>query len=138
MSQWNPGQPMPPQRPQPVYGPPSKQAPPEAKDDNPLAAMFDFSFRRYATPGAVKVLYGLFFVILIIAAILAIIVLLNNGLGLHGVAMILMIVGIIIAPFLLLLLLRVLLEFAVATVRLSRNSAEMRDDLEEVKRRLAS
>ena len=39
-------------------------------------------------------------------------------------------------PFLVLLLVRVLLEFAVATVRMSRNTAELRDDLEEIKQQL--
>ena len=102
----------------------TREPPPVNKDDNAIRALFDFTFRRYATPGAVKVIFGIFFVV----AVLAMILFVGRGVlglvdGHDGLLGLVFIVGGILVPFLVLLLVRVLLEFAVATVRMSRNTA---------------
>lgn len=131
--------PQPPQSPQHGDGPrpQAPQQPPAANDDNPFRALFDFGFRRYATPGAVKIIYGLFFGIVSIAVLwLLIRVVAGQVSGHDGVLAILFIPAALLAALLVLMLLRVLLEFAAATVRMSRNTAELRDDLEDIKQEL--
>ena len=117
--------------------PSAVEAPPVNKDDNAFAALFDFSFRRYATPGVVKVIFGLFAGIVALAMLFFVARGVIMVIGGHDVLLgIVFILGGVLVSFLVLLLIRVLLELAVATVRMSRNTAELRDDVKEIKQLL--
>lgn len=129
--------------PSPTHASGGPETPPATKDDNPFAALFDFGFRRYATPGFVKVIFGLFFVLAALTSLAIVIRFVawlisgqDGGLGLPGE--LLLLAGGLLVPFLVLMLIRVLLEFSIAMVRVARNTAELRDDLEQLRQQLAS
>jgi len=102
----------------------------EPKDDNPFAALLDFEFRRYATPGLIKVVY----IVLLAAIVLSMLVGLFSGLGMLSSRWtveigLLTVFGSVVGAAVAVLLVRVGLEYAIATIRMSSDIAKMRDEL---------
>lgn len=102
----------------------------EPKDDNPFAALLDFEFRRYATPGLIKVVY----IVLLAAIVLSMLVGLVSGLGMLSSRWtveigLLTVFGSVVGAAVAVLLVRVGLEYAIATIRMSSDIAKMRDEL---------
>ena len=104
---------------------------PKPKDDNPFAALLDFEFRRYATPGLIKIIY----IVLLVAIGLSMLFGLASGLSMlssqwtAGVGVLTMLasgVGAIVSV----LLVRIGLEYAIATIRMSGDIAKMREELQ--------
>ena len=114
------------------WGPTTAQVgAPKPKDDNPFAALLDFEFRRYATPGLIKIIY----IVLLVAIGLSMLFGLASGLSMlssqwtAGVGVLTMLasgVGAIVSV----LLVRIGLEYAIATIRMSGDIAKMREELQ--------
>ena len=102
---------------------------PKPKDDNPFAALLDFEFRRYATPGLIKIIY----IVLLVAIGLSMLFGLVSGLsmlssqwtvGMGVLTMLASGVGAVVSV----LLVRIGLEYAIATIRMSSDIAKMREE----------
>lgn len=120
--------------------PPPGQGPVMIRDASPLKAMFDFSFNSFATPGLVKLVYGLSMVIAVLYWLGLIIFGFLSGSfsgavspytgtsssGFNPVPGILAILLGWIPAFLWILLIRIGLEFAIATVRTSEDIRHIR------------
>lgn len=120
--------------------PPPGQGPIMIRDASPVKAMFDFSFSTFATPGLVKLVYGLSMVIAVLYWLGLIIFAFlsgtfypamspysgNTGSSFNPVPGILAILLGWIPAFLWILLIRIGLEFAIATVRTSEDIRHIR------------
>jgi hypothetical protein len=113
--------------PPPGYGPPQPPpgwgagpggpAAPPARTANPFAALFDFSFGSFATPGLIKLLYVVGTVLLGLGWVIAVIAGFTQGV-LAGLG-VLVLGGVAVLFYL--AFLRVLLEFYYAVVRMSED-----------------
>lgn len=114
---------------QPVTAPVAPVGPTGPKDDSPFAALVDFSFTKYATPGLVKIIY-------IAAGILGILWMLGGIIGSFSLqdtlgpgAVVLGILSLVfglIGLLVFVLVLRVQLELALAIVRTATDVRELR------------
>ena len=84
---------------------------------NPLTALFDFGFNRFVTPYVVKFLYILLTVVLAIGYLFIVVAGFTEGIGSGLVALIGGAIGFLIY----LTLIRVMLEFSYAVVRMSED-----------------
>jgi hypothetical protein len=89
--------------------------PPQEK--NFLSALFDFSFRSFATPGLIRLLYAVGAVLILLAYLANVILYFQFS---AGIGLIVLLVGAIVVLFALALL-RVSLEFYYAVVRMSED-----------------
>lgn len=101
---------------------------PTTDDDNPFEALLDFGFRRYATPGLVKILY----VVLLAAITVSLLFALVAGLAMLGDDFtvgigLITIVGSLFGAFTAVLLVRVCLEYSIAVVRMASDVARLRE-----------
>lgn len=106
------------QPPPPGWGPgPGGFGSPQASSSNPFAALFDFSFETFATPGLIKLLYIVGTVLLVLGWLgFTITAFTQSALG--GLAV--LVFGALAVLFYLAFL-RVLLEFYYAVVRMSED-----------------
>jgi hypothetical protein len=108
------GQPQPP----PGWGAaPGGHGSPSGRQANPFAALFDFSFQSFATPGLIKLLYIVGTVLLAVGWVVIVIAGFTQGV-LPGLAA-LVLGGVALLFYL--AFLRVLLEFYYAVVRMSED-----------------
>lgn len=114
-------------------------------DDGPLTALTDFSFKKYATPTLIKIIY----IVLLIAVGLGLLI----GLGSGVVAMaftletaysdeevaagilssIVIMIASLLGSLVSVLLVRTGLEFVIASIRTARNTETILDELAEIK-----
>lgn len=106
------------QPPPPGWGSgPGGQGPPPARTANPFAALFDFSFRSFATPGLIKLLYCIGTALLAVGWVISVISGFTQGV-LPGLGA--LVLGAVVVLFCLAFL-RVSLEFYFAVVRMSED-----------------
>lgn len=107
------------QQPPPAgVGPGGYPGSPQSGESNPFAALADFSFSRFATPGLIKLLYVIGTVLLVLVWLGYTIVAFASGVTALGfVALIGGLVGVVFY----LMFLRVTLEFFYAVVRMSED-----------------
>ena len=106
------------QQPPPGWGAaPGGYGTPPARPANPFAALFDFSFQSFATPGLIKLLYIVGTVLLALGWVVGVIAGFTQGV-LPGLGV--LVFGAVAVLFYLAFL-RVLLEFYYAVVRMSED-----------------
>lgn len=108
------------QQPPAGVGPGGYPGPPPSSDTNPFAALADFSFTKFATPGLIKLLYIVGTVLLVLFWLGAMISAFTNPFGGIGPGLLVLVLGGIGVVFYLMFL-RVTLEFFYAVVRMSED-----------------
>lgn len=121
---WDQGQPQPPAQWAGPQGP---------SDDNPFAALVDFSFTKMATPGLVKILYiaaAALGVLQILGFMVTMISMGDSFFGFGGILVVFGLIGGLIGLFVFVLTLRVYLELALSIVRTAKDVREIRTKIE--------